>query len=147
MITFVILGARYRKVRQLFHLLYILSYLNFLFPALASPHKEDAVHPDPILLYNVEHFENFAHQFIPLNRRHHKVGIVDNFIIGNIICGYLLPLVAPRADLSYELGRVKVQIHGNIANITEPLLTGDPINNNFFHKFEEHNIRDAELVE
>lgn len=46
---------------------------------------------------------------------------------------FLFPLVAPRADLDNAFGRVKIQIHGDIANAIVPIYTKDPLNNRF-HK-------------
>lgn len=66
--------------------------------------------------------------------------------MGKILDGKLSPFMAPRADLRSQLGRVKVQIHNDIANVTLPIYEEDSINNRLFRQFEEHHIRNAKLV-
>lgn len=111
----------------------LISYLYFLFAELRWPHKEGAIHPKPIRFHVVD-YESYAYIIWPIQEGFHKVGIMDNCIIGIIIEGILFPFVAPGVGLHHVHERIKVHIHGDIANEIEPLLDNDPINDRFFNK-------------
>lgn len=100
----------------------LISYPNFLLAELIWPHKEYSVHPFPILLYNASHFETPQHVIWPLPGGFHAVGILDNYMIRKIMDRNLFLLMAPRDDLDFHYGRVKLHIHDGIANLTLPIL-------------------------
>lgn len=91
--------------------------------------------------------QKYQNTFWPLMQRFYDVGVLNDCIMGKIVSGFLSPFVAPRADLDYKLGRVKIEIHGEDANVTLPILKEDPINQLFFRKIWRHQVRLAERVE
>lgn len=56
--------------------------------------------------------------------------------------GYLCPLMAPRADLNNNYGRVKIRINGNAI---EPIIDTDPLNDRFHKEFPTQKCRPAEV--
>lgn len=127
----------------------MIFYLSFLLAEPVFPHADNAIHPLPILLYNVRHFETPQHIIWTLGGKMHVVEIVDNYIIGVILRSILFPLMTPGADPNSLHERVKVYVHNDIANRTVPILEDDPINKRFFLQIErtpEKYFRFVELV-
>lgn len=115
---------------------------------MVKKHKEAAVHPPPLQLV-VHHYESYVHtgQIYGLPADFRYVGTDDDhkYVIGVILGPHLFPLMAPRAGSQYTFERVKVRIHGDIANESVPILKDDPLNNRFFQKFKSLNIRSAQI--
>lgn len=122
----------------------------FLFAELIWPHKESAVHPLPIQIHNIQHYENLFTKRLEtyeLEERFFYVGTDKNreYVIGVIVSGYLLPFMAPREDLHNHYGGVKLRINGNIADEIVPIMNRDSLNSVFGEIVGPRNIRPAVL--
>ncbi|XP_033231921.1 uncharacterized protein LOC117182918 [Belonocnema kinseyi] len=132
---------------------------------LSGKPKEDAVHPYPLTL-NVHYYEkrdyrlsgsliplSITDRILPLRDGFYKVATDDNhkWVIGVYMLETLCPLMAPRKDLRYEMGRVKVRIIGNTASETAPLLNEYHVNLRMFierlgdPETKKENIRFAQV--
>lgn len=102
-----------------------------------------------IIRFYVDHYETDLFKPYYLQSGPHKVGVLDNFLIGIVKFGRLIPLMDRRPDQNYNYGRVKIYIDGNIANLTVPIYKDDAlIVNDMFHKpFGPANIRLAERIQ
>lgn len=128
-------------------------FLSFLFTELVRSFRKsqgDApVHPAPIRL-NVNYIESMnLGVTYRLRAGFHTVGTDDKYeyIIGVILHGDLYPILARRADQRNTFNRVKVRIDGDIANVTVPILSQDPLSIRFFKPFGSQNIASAEIDE
>lgn len=122
--------------------------MYILFTELGWPHiKYSAVYPLPIRI-NVHHFEDHnVDMAVNLRPGFYEVGVEKGFIIGLIMWHHLFPFTAPSEDLNNNYIRVKLRIHGNHADVIEPIEKDDPLNLRFFQKFGPQDIRYAEISE
>lgn len=127
------------------------NQLYFIFAESTWPHRRAAVHPPPIQLHNIHHYENLFHPGRPyaLEVGHWKVGVDDahEYIIGLVALGILCPFLAPRADLHHTYERVKIRINGDNATEIVPISNEDSLNLRFFQEYETDNIRFADIRE
>lgn len=138
----VFLAQRNRKEEMYFsgskNFFVIITLMFVLFAELAYPHDEMAVHDFPIEVYNVRHYEHIfnkgAHR--NLESRFYWVATdqLHKYIIGIIIeAHYLCALIAVIDETTDRwgrpnMGKVKIRIDGEIANVTEPIEKNDPLN-------------------
>lgn len=123
--------------------------MHFVFAELTWPHKEIAVHPNPLQIYNVHHYESIVTpgRIYDLEPVLYYVGTDETHrhVIGVFLGVDLYPLIARRKDLDNQYGRVKMLISGDIANDIVPILASDPLNSVFSEGHEAPNIRAAEF--
>lgn len=129
------------------------SYLYLLFAELGWPHNPLAIHPLPLKL-QVDSYESFSNRGLSIMQElspgFHEVETDENhkYVIGLLLYGKLYPLVASRADLNNNYGRVKLLINGNNANVIVPILKEDHLNSRFYKKTGPNKyIRAAEIPE
>lgn len=120
----------------------LISYVYFLFAESTWPRKNHVIHP--VIQLGVHHYESLIYpgSTFPLREGSHLVGVDGDYIIGVVIMGHLCPLLAPRADLDNNYGRVKIRINGNAI---EPILRRDPLNHRFHTEFPLQKCRPAEV--
>lgn len=107
---------------------------------MSYPHNYQAIHPEPTVEYELDHVQYYARAYrvvhyllprlLPLNTMF-PVEVVNGYIVGYVLDGFLYPFVAPRADLHGSLGMVKIHIDGMV-NV--PILPADPIHDQFFNQ-------------
>lgn len=86
-----------------------------------------------------------------------RKAVVDKsheYIIGIIAFHHFCPLVVPKPNrplnyvrtnaVNYE--RVKVRLSGPILQVTEPISSGDPLNDKFFKNVKKSRLIDVEIV-
>lgn len=126
---------------------YTFPTYNFLFSELSYPHKEDAIHPEPIVEYDltrvIEVYEGdeLRPYTLPIDVEF-RVEIQDGYIIGYVRRGHLYPFVSASADYYAGPGWVKVRINGMVI---EPVYPTDSFRHKFFFNFPRRaaNIRTA----
>lgn len=125
-------------------------FLCFLLAELVYPHRESAVHPDPIHVYNVHYYRMIIPPDNPgpimaLDPGFYRMGTDEGrrYIIGyfNPELKILFALVA-RSVVSRFYEIVKIRIDGSIANETSTMSIND---RRFISEFEPGNVINVQV--